>query len=78
MASTLGRNLEDTADADQQYAWRKRALEEATAIGGLRNPSANVKMLKGAASVEAELIKVVHRSGPEQDHTCGDDWRPSQ
>ena len=52
---TLGRSLEATADKDQQHAWRVRAMEDVTAVGGLRNPVESVKKLKGTAAMGDKL-----------------------
>ena len=54
-AVTLGRDPTDTADMDQQHAWRIRAQEDAAALGGLRNPSMSIKRLPGAAATGEKL-----------------------
>ena len=58
-AVILGRSLEATADADQQHEWRRKALEDVTAIGGLRNLVESVKKFKGTAELGDKLQQTI-------------------
>ena len=84
-AVTLGRTLDSTADKDQQHQWRTRALEDATAIGGLRNPADSVRKLSGAEIVGNHLQKMIdavvdtrficQQCSVKLRRTYGHDWR---